>query len=275
MTSNDAARPDFLLTLITNDHEWLRAGDAAGVDRIGIDIERISSADVERRAVDGRISDHRIDDMQAVSATLQHAKPFIRINRLHANTRTEIEQALSMGARSIMFPGFRTKDEVEQFLEWVDGRAEAILLLETAPALKQLPDWLTVPGVTEVFVGMNDLHLELKMASAMDLLASEVLQDVSDTIRGAGVRFGFGGVARPDCEDLPVPADLVLASYARLQGQAAWIARSFFRGGLTPQQFGAAIVSLRARLNYWFRQSRDVLDEAGARLSECVARKKP
>jgi hypothetical protein len=79
-------------------------------------------------------------------------------------------------------------------------------------------------------------------------------------------------VAHPDSDDLPVPADLVLARYAQLGAQSAWISRSFFHGGLTPDKFAGALSALHARLAWWFAQSPAQWDVAAEKLRSAVHR---
>ncbi|MDD5260725.1 MAG: aldolase/citrate lyase family protein [Methylacidiphilales bacterium] len=261
---------EFILTLISNDPDWIRPGDEAGIERIGLDIERLGKLERQGHIHNARISSHTLDDLKVVTSLVRKARPFVRLNRPHPETRDEIERALALGAGCVMLPGFRLRDEAARFIEWVDGRAETVLLLETATAVDRLRDFISLPGVEEIMIGMNDLSLELNLAGPMGVAASDLMRRLSGEIRGAGIRFGFGGVARPEMEDLPVPADLVLAGYARLGAGSAWIARSFFQGGLGPEQFGEAIMRLRARLQFWFEQPPEILEEAGEKLRAIV-----
>jgi hypothetical protein len=75
----------------------------------------------------------------------------------------------------------------------------------------------------------------------------------SRQVRDAGLRFGFGGLARAGDDALPVPPDMVYAQYARLGASTAWLARSFFAGG-QPLDIAAEIATLRARLAFWTAQ---------------------
>ncbi len=257
---------EFVLTLISNEPDWIRAGDEAGIERIGLDIERLGKLERQGHIPNARISNHTLDDLKVVTSLVRKARPFVRLNRPHPGTKDEIEQALALGAGSIMLPGFRQRDEAVRFIEWVDGRAEAVLLLETVAAVDRLEDFISLAGVSEIMVGLNDLSLELNLSGPMEVAASDLMRHLSGEIRGAGIRFGFGGVARPEIMNLPVPADLVLAGYARHGAGSAWIARSFFQGGLRPEQFGEAIIQLRARLKFWFEQAPEILEEAGEKL---------
>jgi hypothetical protein len=81
---------------------------------------------------------------------------------------------------------------------------------------------------------------------------------ISDQVRGTGVRFGFGGLARADDANLPVPADLVLAQNARLGSTSSWLSRSFYKG-ISSLNFSDEVQRLRNRLAFWAAQPEAVL----------------
>jgi hypothetical protein len=246
-----AATEPFLLTLLSTDPAWIEAADGAGVQRIGVDIERLGKAERQRAVADARISGHKLEDLLHVTARVKQARPFARLNGLHAGTGEEVEQALGYGAASLMLPYFRSAREAGRFVDLVAGRAEVILLVETATAMARLPEIVALPGVSEIMIGMNDLHLELGLASPMEIAASDLLAWLAGVVRGAGLRFGYGGIAPPDAAGLPASPDLLLARSVQLGAGSAWVARSFFRGGLTPAEFGPALARWRERRAHW------------------------
>jgi len=262
----------FALTLLSRDPQWITAADQAGVERIGLDTERLGKTARQGHIAGARISDHTLDDLAIVRPLVQHASVFVRLNPLHAGTQHEVERALHGGADSLMLPGFRTAGEVAQFVDLVRGRAEVMLLVETATAVARLHEILQVPGIDEIMVGLNDLHLEMRLSAPLEVASSELLEWIGRSVQRAGLRFGFGGVARPESDDLPVPSDLVLARYAQLNARAAWISRSFFQGGLTPEQFPAALERLRERLAYWFAQPAEELAKMEEELRLAIRR---
>ncbi|WP_009960086.1 aldolase/citrate lyase family protein [Verrucomicrobium spinosum] len=253
MASAPAPR-GYTFTLLSRDPAWIAAADSAGVARIGIDIERLGKHERQRHIPDARISDHELSDLSQVVASIRHARPFIRLNPLHAETQREIDTAIALGARAIMLPQFQCAAEAHRFVDWIDGRAEALLLLETAGAFLELKAVVSIPGVSELMVGLNDLSQSMGLCHPMQMAASPVLDDISRITREAGLAFGFGGVAAPGIEGLahlPVPADLLLARYACLGARSAWLARSFVNH-LTPATLPDALDQLCERLNHWF-----------------------
>lgn len=249
----------FLLTAITNDAAHARRCDAAGVDRIGVDIERIGKHARQHGLANARISDHELVDLIALRGAVRNAQLFARLNPLHDGTPSEIEKAVAYGARVLMLPQFTGAGEVERFVRLADRRAVVTLLLETADAVANLDDILSVPGIDEVMVGLNDLALSLGMSVPFAALASDCMDRIAASVRHRGLPFGFGGLARAmDCA-LPMPADLVVAQHPRLGSQAAWLSRSFFGKHPETVDIGPEVTALRARIQFWREQSPESL----------------
>jgi hypothetical protein len=254
-------RNEFRFTLITNDPALAGRADAAGVDVIGVDIERLNKSARQGHIQNARISDHELSDLKRLAPAVHSASLFARINPLHHGSKNEIESAIANGASVLMLPFFSTAGEVEGFVRLVDGRARAVLLLETAAAVVRLHDILAVAGVDEVMVGLNDLHLSMGVSSHFELVASDLMTMISDQVRARGLRFGFGGLARAHDDRLPVPSDLVLAQHARLASTSAWISRSLFGQDPAAVDLAVEVTRLRERLAYWASQLRAVLEE--------------
>ena len=69
----------------TDDVAEALAAEAAGVDRIGLDIERLGKA--ERQAgLASWISPHELSALPALRATLGRAQLFVRVNMLHPDS---------------------------------------------------------------------------------------------------------------------------------------------------------------------------------------------
>lgn len=245
------AAAQFQLTLLSNEKAWIGAADEAGIQKIGIDVERLGKAKRQGILSDARISAHELEDLRAVASTVKHACTFVRLNPLHSGTAGEVDLALALGARELMLPFFRSAQEASTFIGIVGGRARVALLVETVAAVNALDAIVKLSGIDEIMVGLNDLHLELRLSSPMEVAASDLLDRIADTVHGAGLRFGFGGVARPNDASLPIKADLILARYAQTGAQSAWISRSFLRG-IAPESLGIEVALLRSRLAYWF-----------------------
>ena len=147
-----------------------------------------------------------------------------------------------------------------------------VILVETASAAHRIREILSVPGVDEVMIGLNDLHRQLGSSNHFELLASHVIDALALEIRRRGLPLSIGGVARVDDFSLPVPPDLIYAQYPRLGATGAWIARSFLAALPSEAALGAHIGALRERLSQWAGKSSEALEHARGDLAGCAAR---
>jgi hypothetical protein len=253
-----SARDDaFVLTLWTNDPRLAARADAAGIDRVGVDLERLGKAE-RQRGLGTWISSHTEDDLGRVAAVLTRAVPFARINPMHDGTAAQVDRAIAHGARVLMLPMVETVDDAARFAAAVRGRAAIVLLVESATGLDAAGALAAVDGVDEIHVGLNDLALSLGLRTRWLALAGDRLRDASAAVRAAGRRFGFGGIGAAGDDGLPIPADLIYAEYARIGATAALVARAFPTTG----DLGEAVAQARARLAEWRAASREALAAA-------------
>src|SRR5262249_7025817 len=149
-----------VLTLWTDDCELARAADGAGVDRIGVDLERLGKAE-RQRGKGTWISPHTIGDLRALAGTLDRAVLFARVNPLHGGTAAEVDAVIAAGARTLMLPMVASPCEAARFVDLVGGRASVTLLVERLEAVNTIEEIVSVPGINEVHVGLNDLALSM------------------------------------------------------------------------------------------------------------------
>ncbi len=231
------------LIQITNDPAFARRCDALAGIRLFVDLERLGKA--ERQA--GRntfISTHQIGDIAAVKAQLERSRLMVRVNPLNACTRDEVEAVLQAGADMLMLPMFREAAALREFTGMVAGRAPVVALLETADALNSIRQWIATPGLAEVYVGLNDLHLSLGRRFMFEPLAEGIVDQVAASARAHGVDFGFGGIARLD-EGL-LPGSDVLAEHLRLGSQSVILSRTFHRSE-SAQTFESEVAAFREK----------------------------
>ena len=261
---------EFVLTLWTGDPTLAARADAAGVERVGVDLERLGKR--ERQAGLGTfISEHTEDDLPALAGALSGARLFARTDPLHEGSAAQVERLLAAGVEVLMLPMFRTADEVSRFAELVDGRARVVLLLETTEAAERVESIVAVDGIDEVHLGLNDLTLALGLGNRFGLLATELAERVALAVTGAGLRFGAGGIGRVGDEGLPIHTDLDYAQYARLGASAALIARAFLGPDPETVDLGAEVTRSRARIAYWAAQPPARLEAARRELSARAA----
>ncbi len=218
------------LMYITNNIEVALIAQRAGVDRIWIDMEYI---DKEKRqgGLDTVKSHHTVEDIKRLRPHIKDSELLVRINPIHDatdayySTEEEIEQTISAGADVIMLPMFKTASEVERFLKCVNRRTKTILLFETAEAVENVDEILSLEGVDEVHIGLNDLHLAYKMDFMFQLICDGTVSRLCSKFKEKGVKYGFGGIARVGYGMLP--AEYVIAEHYNVGSSAAILSRGF------------------------------------------------
>ncbi|MGB5077793.1 MAG: aldolase/citrate lyase family protein [Sphingorhabdus sp.] len=196
------------------------------VDRIFIDLETLGKAERQGH-LDTLKSQHSIADIVSVREAIGAATLMVRTNPIHQNSSIEIDAAISAGADILMLPMFRSIEEVTSFASMVNGRASISLLVETAAAVSILRESISVPGVDEVHIGLNDLTLDQGLTFMFEPLFNGEVAAMAEILRDAAVPFGIGGIAR--IGEGMLPAERILAEHVRLGSSAAILSRTFHR----------------------------------------------
>lgn len=212
------------LMFITNDIPVAQAAEAAGVDRIFVDLETIGKQE-RQGGMDTVQSHHTIADVQAMRAALTRAELFVRVNPIYKDSKQEIEDVLAAGADQIMLPYFKSAQQVAKFLNDVQGRAKTSLLFETQQSVEHMDEILALDGIDECYIGLNDLHLEYHRKFMFELLAEGIVDHMISRFAAAGKPYGFGGIARLGTGTLS--ADIILAEHVRLGSTIVILSRSF------------------------------------------------
>ena len=230
------------LIQITNDPAFARRCDALDGMRLFVDLERLGKA--ERQA--GRntfISSHQVADVGRIKSQLRRSRLMVRVNPLNPATRGEVEAVLEQGADMLMLPMFESAGQLREFLAIVDGRVPVSALLENAGALSSAGAWIPAPGLSVVFVGLNDLHLSLGRRFMFEPLAQGMVDRVAGLAHARGIAFGFGGIAR--LEEGLLPGRDVLAEHLRLGSGSVILSRTFQRSD-SSTRFEDEVAALRA-----------------------------
>ena len=211
---------------ITNNPQIARIAEKYSVDRIWVDLEQIGKK--ERQGGMNTVqSTHTIEDVRKIREAISgNAKLQVRVNPIHENSLNEINKVIEYGADIVMLPFFSTVQEARQFVEMVSGRARTCLLLETIGAEKCLDELLEIPGVDEIHIGLNDLHLQYHQKFMFELLANGKVEEICRKIRTQGIQYGFGGIAKLD--EGMLPARHIIAEHYRLGSSMAILSRSFY-----------------------------------------------
>lgn len=211
------------LMYITNKKEVALIAERYGVDRIWIDLETLGKEE-RQKGMNTVKSKHTVGDIKKIKPLLTKAEMLVRINPWHNGSEKEIDEVISAGADIIMLPMWKTPAEVENFLKTVNRRCKTTLLLETREAVECLDKVLKHSNMDEIHIGLNDLHLSYGLDFMFELLSMVLLKN-SEEDKEIGIPYGFGGIARLGCGDLP--AERIIMEHYRLGSSRAILSRSF------------------------------------------------
>ena len=231
------------LIFITNDTGLAVSVQNAGVDRVMVDLEILGKQDRQGH-LNTVISNHSLEDIGRIRSVLNVSKLLVRVNPINEHSKLEVDSVIEQGADIIMLPMFKSALEVEAFIQLVNGRVKTCLLLETKEAVSEIENILSVKGIDEIHIGLNDLHLSMGLNFMFELLANGVLDKLIKKIIKAKIKFGFGGVARIDGGNLD--ASLILSEHVRLGSSMVILSRDFKEKGV---DFNAEVGKIREYLS--------------------------
>lgn len=209
---------------ITNNPAIAKIAEDRGCDRIFVDLEKIGKEE-RQHGMNTVKSNHTIQDVANIRKVLKKSELLVRVNPLYDGSKEEIDSVIKNGADIIMLPMFRTAADARLFVKMIDGRCKVMLLAETKDAMENLDEICEVPGVDEIHIGLNDLHLELHKTFMFELLVDGTVEKMASILRSHKKVFGFGGIARLD--EGMLPARHIIGEHYRLGSSLAILSRSF------------------------------------------------
>lgn len=236
--------------ILCDDPTSAMAAQEAGIDRVFYDLEFIGKAERQhgRNTVK---SNNSIEDIPTIRRVVTTSELLVRTNPIHAYSQAEVDKAIAYGADILMLPMVIDHHDVEQYVEMVGGRAKVCIMIETAAAMARLDKILAVPGVDELFVGLNDLHITMGLTFMFELLSGGLVEYIANKCKAVGMPFGFGGIARIGEGDLP--SDNILGEHVRLGSTSVILSRTF-KGvvgvdlNARPIDLGEEVGKVRSRL---------------------------
>lgn len=254
-------RPDLpsqmTFLMIVNDPEIAQFAHQNGVARLFVDLEYMGK-NIRQKGLDTWKSRQTVADVTRIREAVPDGHLLVRVNPLHEGTKAELDEVLERGADSVMLPMFNSVDDLARFLEMLNGRAEAVPLVETGAALRAVPEICETLQLGRLHIGLNDLHLDMKFDFMFQPLAEGLLEEAANALRAHGIRFGIGGIARGG--EGVVSPELLLGEHVRLGSDAAILSRTLHRSvadldGLRAEMdFPAELAKLQA-LYGRFRQA--------------------
>lgn len=218
------------LMYITNRSEIAQIAEVAGVDRIFVDMEYIGKA-ARQGGMDTVQSHHTSGDVAKIKDAVTKADVMVRINPIHeaskdyVSSKEEIEDVIAAGADIVMLPYFKTVEEVRTFLKLVDGRVRTLLLLETPEAVEIVDKIIELPGIDEIFIGLNDLSLGYGKRFMFELLADGTVERLCLKFKQKKLPYGFGGIA--SLGNGMLPSEYIIREHYRLGSASVILSRSF------------------------------------------------
>lgn len=218
------------LMYITNRTEIAQIAESSGVDRIFVDMEYIGKAS-RQGGMDSVKNHHTVEDVEAIKNAVETAEVLARVNPIHEATdeygssQEEIDATVKAGADIIMLPYIQSVDEVKTFIKLVDRRAKTMLLIETPASAEALDEILEIPGIDEIYIGLNDLSLGYNKKFMFELLADGTVETLCLKCKLKGIPYGFGGIA--SLGNGTLPSEYIIREHYRLGSSSAILSRSF------------------------------------------------
>ena len=212
------------LMLVTSDTNTILEAQTAGVDRIFFDLEYINKAE-RQRGRNTLILHNDIEEIPKLRQIITKSELLVRVNALYPHSKEEIDKAIAYGADIIMLPMVIDAEDVRLLVKYVDKRAKVMPMIETAQSLARIDDILAVDGIDEIYIGLNDLHISMGLTFMFELLSGGLVEYAAKKISAAGIKFGFGGMAKIG-EGL-LPAEAILAEHYRLGSNSVILSRTF------------------------------------------------
>lgn len=218
------------LMYITNRPEIAQIAESSGVNRIFVDMEYIGKA-TRQGGQDSVKNHHTVADVKAMKEAVESADVLVRVNPIHEATddycssEDEINAVIKAGADIIMLPYIQSVDEAKQFIEYVGGRAKTMPLIETPASAEALDEILDIPGIDEIYIGLNDLSLGYHKKFMFELLADGTVEQLCLKCKLKGIPYGFGGIA--SLGNGMLPSEYIIREHYRLGSSCAILSRSF------------------------------------------------
>lgn len=243
------------LMLFENDPEQARRALDYGVDCFLIDWED-KGKDERQSGYDTQILPGTPTDLRLI-ANIPGAKAWCRLNRFGPWTADEVDKALQAGACGIFLPMVTRIEEVERYLEYINGRCSAAILIETLEAVTLTEELSDLP-LERIYFGLNDFSISRGDRFLFKAVLDGTVEHVRNRIQD-NIQFGFGGVTSIEYGS-PVPCIHLIQELARLRCSFSFLRRSFKRD-LNRQDPATMVSDIR---RFWTRQFLRTPDEIHA-----------
>ncbi len=235
-----------------------------GVDRVFIDLEKLGK-DIRQSHLDSWKSNHSFEDILSMRNVINGKRILVRLNPWNNNSLNEINIAIEYGADFLMLPMIIEFEEIYKFCKAVNSRVPVIPLIETKESIGLLERIIGLEGVNEIYIGLNDLSISHGYKFMFEPLRNGMLDKAAKILNNSKMVWGFGGIARTGCGNLP--AEYLLGEHVRLNSQRVILSRSFHENSnnldylISNLNFKNEIEKLSQKYNYWCMASQDEIQK--------------
>jgi len=216
-------QPDkFELLLFSTDTLFIRRAEDAGIHGFIVDWEAKDKAG-RQMGFDTQINDHTLQDLKRVRQATEK-RVICRINAFGEWTKGEVQSAIVAGVDEIFLPMVRTPEQAQRTLDYINGKCDFSILVETPEAIKNASGLANLP-LKRVYVGLNDLAIERNISNIFISIIDGTLESIRSMF---DCPFGFAGLTAPELGH-PIPCRLLTAEMARLGCAFTYLRRSFTR----------------------------------------------
>ena len=212
------------LMYITNDYKICEFLENIGIDRIFLDLE-FEGKVLRQGHLNTFISDHKISDIQNIKNKIKKTDLLVRVNPLSNNSLNEINKVIKLGATHIMMPMIKNHEDVKELVNIVSNRCKIIPLLETVQSIESIDKIISVDGISEIYFGLNDLHIEMNKKFIFQPLTEGFLDKSIMSCKKNNISFGIGGIA-PMNSGI-ISGEIVLGEYLYQGCSSVILSRSF------------------------------------------------
>ena len=245
--------------------EDARFASKIGVDRIWVDLENLNKR--ARQGSNPRISSHTIGDVAVVRNAVKN-DIIVRINPINKNSRDEILKVIDSGADIIMLPMFDKLSDVEFLLNTINGRVKSNLLFETSAAFARMDMILQIKEIDEIYLGINDLHLQMNLKFMFEILAFGLVDYFVYMAKKYKKRYGFGGITKMNSGKLN--SNLILSENVRLDCSMVILSREIQDLIKNKNEFEYQITQIRDEYEFLKNQSLKQLQKNKLKISKSV-----
>ena len=154
------------------------------------------------------------------------------------------------------------------------NEAKTMLLFESAKSVENIDGILSLDGIDEVYIGLNDLSLDYGRKFLFAILADGTVEKITKKFKEKNLPFGFGGMATLDGGALP--GSKVLPEHFALGSQCVILSRAFCNTNVVTDLheieniFKNGVSKIREYSEFCSKQNKDFFAENHKELQQIV-----